>query len=199
MLSEQEKNRIRAEEIFRLEVRESLEDKSNQHKSKAFWKLINSPFVLFLFSAIIISYLPSYYAKRQVQEKTKVENAKFSNKLDLEISARLNRYHILVVNPICMNDIFEAYKILNTYTVFPEFRAHSLKSLLWQLENVVPENQKAFIAHAIYGYDMLYDKSISMANNYKTEKLKETINDILRNYLSEYFNGRNWLRYSFKK
>ena len=173
-------------------------DKSNRYHVKL-WYIVNSPFVIFLLSALLISYLPSYYAKKQLEEKNKNERKILANKLDLEISARLNRYHILLVNAQCKNDIYEAHKLLNTFIVFPEFSRHSLKSLLWQLENIVSKDEQRFILHAIYGYDLLYDKSLSMANKYDSTRIKDIIHGMLINYLSKYFHGRNWLRYSFKQ
>lgn len=49
-LTEEEKERIRHEEIFRAEIRESIENDSPSPKKKT-WKFLNSPFGVWLLSS----------------------------------------------------------------------------------------------------------------------------------------------------
>ena len=83
--------------------------------------------------------------------------------------------------------------------VFPDFKEHTLKSLLWQLENCAQINQKQNIAYAIAGTDRLYDKSMSLPRSCEDKELDSLKNQIFKDYLSKYFNIRNWLRYSIEQ
>jgi hypothetical protein len=55
MLSDEQKEQIKAEEIFRVEVSKSLAHEAE--KSSQLWTILNSNFVLFLLSGVFLAFI----------------------------------------------------------------------------------------------------------------------------------------------
>jgi hypothetical protein len=82
---------IRAEEIYRSQVRQELDAKEAETKSGAsrLWTALNSSFVLWLLSSVVLSGLAACYtAWQNYHAKTKA-NRELIEKLDTEISNRI--------------------------------------------------------------------------------------------------------------
>lgn len=166
MLTDDDKNRITAEEIYREEVRRSLEQaKPPPSKRTRLWTTLNSSFVLWFMSTILVGIISFSYAiwektreenRRRDEESRTVEREKrlTTRKLDAEISNRLYYFSQLLeieknglsVKPILAldNPSTAEYPI----NVFPEFEKRNLQSLLWELIQVVPDNERPHIEKA---------------------------------------------------
>lgn len=95
MLTDAEKQKIRSEEIYRQEVQEELQ--SQKKKKISFWAILNSGFVLFLLSSIVLGGISEYYKywknKKDKEESQAIEYAKdelIRKKLSEETLLRLS-------------------------------------------------------------------------------------------------------------
>jgi hypothetical protein len=83
MISEKDKRRITEEEVFRLEVRESLaQDKLPKGKDSVLWTFLNSAFGLWVLSTTVIGCFGWVYAQWQASR----ENSALIDRLDIEIA-----------------------------------------------------------------------------------------------------------------
>jgi hypothetical protein len=157
MLTEDEKEHIRAEEVFRHEIQQQYAKESGG--DSRFWKIINSGFFLWFMSTIIVgivSFSYSNFDKRRQEQHTKdereitIEQEKrvIMRKIDAEVSNRLYYFAQLAKlqgNKLPANALFILEKpasIDYPVNVFPEFMNRNLQSLLWELLQVVPEGEK---------------------------------------------------------
>ena len=93
MLSDDQKRLIREEEIYRAEVKNELEAKSQASRLERFCRFLNSPLGLWFLSALILSaggLLYSVVADRIAAAKN---NAAIIEKLDDEIACRLTAFN----------------------------------------------------------------------------------------------------------
>jgi hypothetical protein len=192
MLTDEEKSRIRLEEIFRREVQVDLQGHAKNKRGKTFWEFINSAFFLWFLSTILIgtgSLLYTRWEKKKEDEKrvyekeTRIvqEKAAMIREIDAEISSRLNYFGIKA--PIDLDDpvpldmsVAKALLILDKpseadypVNVMPEYASRSLQSLLLELLQLSPENERAELQEAyqaaktlpsIYSYDAEIIKSL---------------------------------------
>jgi hypothetical protein len=90
MLLEEEKNRIRAEEIFRYEVRREIEARRpKDSRRKRLWSLVNSTFGVWLLSSVVLGGLTFAYTIYQQQSAEKMRMAQAERRLKQEISGRV--------------------------------------------------------------------------------------------------------------
>jgi len=91
-LSDEEKERIRLEETYRHEIRKSLED-SKPKKGRIF-KILNSPFVIWVLSAIILSGITSMYARYAAKaEASKAQSVRIQ-RIITDLSTRIERARV---------------------------------------------------------------------------------------------------------
>jgi FlaG/FlaF family flagellin (archaellin) len=91
MLLEEEKNRIRAEEIFRYEVRREIEARRPKDSGgKRLWSLVNSTFGVWLLSSVVLGGLTFAYTTYQQQSAEKMRKAQAERRLKEEISGRVS-------------------------------------------------------------------------------------------------------------
>lgn len=91
-LSDEEKERIRLEETYRYEIRKSLED-SKPKKSRIF-EILNSPFVIWVLSAIMLSGLTSMYARYAAKaEASKAQSVRIQ-RIIADLQTRIERAKI---------------------------------------------------------------------------------------------------------
>ncbi len=97
MLTNGEKTRIKAEEIYREEVRKQLQ--SGKKEGSKFWAFLNSGFTLFFLSSIVIALISWAYTsweEEKVEEelkiKTDIENERIRQRLSEETIARIDAY-----------------------------------------------------------------------------------------------------------
>jgi hypothetical protein len=90
-LTEPQKAMIRAEEVYRAQVQQELAAKADETKSPAsrLWDALNSSFVLWLLSSVVLSGLAACYATWQHRNEKIKANRELIGKLDTEISNRI--------------------------------------------------------------------------------------------------------------
>jgi len=90
MLSDEEKQHLRAEEIFRQEVRLELKAAApKQSKMGRFWSALNTPFVLWMLSSVLIGFFGWAYSTIQSSRDANARNEELVRKLDVEITNRI--------------------------------------------------------------------------------------------------------------
>lgn len=90
MLTEEERARIRAEEVFRLETRRELEaSKPRPSYREQLWALLNSSFALWFLSSVVLASLGSAYARYQTGQLEQARKVEIKRRLDTEISNRI--------------------------------------------------------------------------------------------------------------
>ncbi len=97
-LSQEEKERIENQEMFRLVVQRQLAEKKKESRGSVFWSVLNNSFSFFLLSSVLLPTTAWVYASREADAKTKAvleESARARDnrieKLDSEIAFRFSR------------------------------------------------------------------------------------------------------------
>jgi hypothetical protein len=140
-LTEEEKERIRREEIFRAEVRASL-DSDSHHPAEKVWKFLNSPFGLWVLSSILLGLLTWSYSQWQASETDSVKRRDTIKRIDTEIASRLRVAQTMVRAAQTKEQLYMAVIALNggaahvhfDFGVFPDLKHRSLRSLLYELK-----------------------------------------------------------------
>gem|GEM_PF-6478252 len=135
-------------------------------------KYLNRPFVLWILSTLLIGGLSWCYKKYEDNRTIKRENLNLVRKLDFEIANRLYAYDNQVKsNPddwqsklfiLLYSPVDDKTSIKNIY---PEFKERTLRSLLWELIGVVPDDEKPVVFGA---YESL-SKLDSLGNEYPAD------------------------------
>jgi hypothetical protein len=90
MLTEEEKSRIRSEEVFRLAVIRELEGRSLRPSlSKRFWLLLNSSFALWFLSSVVLAGLTGWFESYQARHNEQIRKTEIARRLDTEIGNRM--------------------------------------------------------------------------------------------------------------
>src|ERR1700722_3831040 len=87
-LTDAQQAEIRAEEIYRSQVRQELDAKPDETTSRL-WTALNSSFVLWLLSSVVLSGIAACYTGWQNRHAKIKENRELIEKLDTEISNRI--------------------------------------------------------------------------------------------------------------
>ena len=157
MLTEDEKVRIRLEEVFRDEIREELKTAKTKTWRNRALGFLNSALGIWLLSSVALGLVTWTYA-RWTETVTKArENREAVEKLDIEIAARIQRLQSFLVDGRSNVTYFVALVSLDNPSaidklspvVFPEFARRGLRSLLWELHTRVPKTERAEVAAAL--------------------------------------------------
>ena len=90
-LTNEQREQIRAEEIFRRELQRSLDAQTPPPSGRArAWALLNSSFVLWLLSSVVVSLLAAQYAAFQTNQAERVRTQNLVRRLDTEIGNRIH-------------------------------------------------------------------------------------------------------------
>jgi hypothetical protein len=176
MLTDDEKNHIRLEEVFRHEVQQELLKKEEVTLWRGkIWAFINSAIFLWFLSTVVIGTASLIYTtqqkkseeqRRQHEQDLLVQRENFitARKLDTEISSRLSYFNLMAIDfdyaklrkaLLALNRPLEADYPIN---IFPEYSARSFQSLLFELLQVAPGNEKIEIrkAYEATNYHLFY-------------------------------------------
>jgi hypothetical protein len=141
MMNDQDKERIRREEIYRQEVRQEIAE-SAQRKTfrKRIWAFMNSPLGLWFLSTVAIGMLTWSYSQWQANEAREKEDQQHARRLYMEVVMRIKSVGNLLANAQNKEQFFGAMSILDnptlgnlSFSIFPQFRNRSVRSLLWEL------------------------------------------------------------------
>jgi hypothetical protein len=164
MLDPHYKQRIRAEEIFRDEVRKQL--KGPSVATGRVFELLNKPFVIWALSSLILAGVTALYAAWQGHQTEAKKRGDMIEKLDFEIDARFSQFlesmEDLVAEPhspafafkpsATQEDIESRLKELKAppsrnahgwvVGVYPEFEKTGLPALIMQLRSEVADEHE---------------------------------------------------------
>ncbi len=145
MLTDTDRERLRHEEIFRAEVRSSLERPSSA--GQRMWRLLNSAFGLWVLSSVVLAFVTWSYSHWQASATNEANRRALIGRIDTEIAGRLRNGEALVRTAQTKEQLYVALVAINggaehinfDFGVFPEFRRRSLQSLLYELQGANKE------------------------------------------------------------
>lgn len=148
MLTNEERARFREEEIFRHEVRASLDTPRNS-KQRA-WKFLNSPLGLWMLSSVVVALLTWGFSQWQSSAAENVTRQRMTARLDVEIASRLRAGEDVIREAITNEQLYLGIVIINggadhlnfDFGVFPEFRRRTMQSLLYELRSVIKNDHE---------------------------------------------------------
>ncbi len=157
VLTKEEEHRIRGEEIFRHEVRLSLENHSSSCRA---WRFLNSPLGIWVLSSIVVGVLSVLYTRWE-NHKTKIgELQAVIHKLDTEIIGRIDLMDSTLkdegLDEIDFGETIRfAYSEAMDRGVFGDLQKCSLRGLILQLNALVPRSEKKDVRNALDAIERL--------------------------------------------
>lgn len=156
MLTEDEKKHFKEEEVFRYEVRKSLEKKEKKPFWPRLWELMNSAFGLWLLSTVVVGLVASSYGDLKAKNEINAKNTETRRKLETEVSSRLQIFRASLLGFSTEQYFQFKYTQLATMVdgtsaqdkdrplfVFPDFKDRTLQSLLFELEQLTADQEEA--------------------------------------------------------
>jgi hypothetical protein len=160
-LSPQDKARIRAEEIFREEVRREIEaNNPKQSPQDNAWSILNSSFALWFLSSVVVAGITAAFAKYQKNHSARMQKNEIQRRIQTEVSSRIAEGLIamrLDLKRIDKGQAFWATSIYNEalsyldnqvtdgtkildFSSYSEYRFRKLRSLLFELTSVAEKS-----------------------------------------------------------
>lgn len=167
MLTDEEKLKLKAEEIYRDEVRKSLSD--NKRKSNSIWTFFNSGLGLWFLSTIVIGVFTYLFNEYKEDRKITAAQETKIRQLDLEIESRISQFWVHL-DPIIKRDernyidsnfllkegvsydtlniLWEAFKNPPSFnpklttTIYKEYNTRTTISLMIELATVLEQKYK---------------------------------------------------------
>ena len=192
VLTEDERARIRQEEIFRREVRQQLDaERPSLPLPSKLWKALNSAFVLWLLSSVILALAGWAYSRYQAHNSEQNQRKETRRKLISELTYR-SAEALLVVNALESkidrgepdSPKFIASRILGIVdgrdiaSLSPEYQNRSFVALLTELERLLTEEEKKSRNDMIEPYLNLqrysFEAPESQPNDDKDEKSRKS-------------------------
>lgn len=138
MLSDEERSRIRIEEVFRDEVRKSLQPR--QGVGAKVFHFLDSSLGIFLLSSVLLTGLSSWYLSRSEQIRTAAANYESLREIGAELRFRIDILKLLDQAEVSYSELHTARAALTGTTIndakvgqlgtfepmFPQFRDRSL-------------------------------------------------------------------------
>jgi hypothetical protein len=172
VLTEEEKKRIREEEIYRQEVRQSLDQITPKSRPQRLLAFLNTGVGIWLLSSVLIGSITFFYKKADEAYADRARKRATAERLDTEIASRLqdlrkNIREDLARLPSSSGDerleldkdlVHWVDNYLNwtpgnpfvggQVNVYPEFKEKTIAALTWDLEDAVPDGRKDEIRRA---------------------------------------------------
>lgn len=168
MLTDADRERIRQEEIFRAEVRSSLEPPSNFRKRC--WKLANSAFGIWVLSSIVVGSISWQYSQyTDYQEKQARQAALLSkSKFDLLVLCDVGLSRISDKTKLSYNDISSAADLFRYEPGIPDEMGGHQFSVIEVLNELAPlsPSDKRVAAFRTRSYEVLR-KANTILDNYR--------------------------------
>lgn len=149
MLTDEEKQRIKSEEIYRDEIRKKLNE--NEQISK-FWKFVNSSFGIWLLSTVVVGLIVYLYNDSKLQNEISANNAATIQKLETEASNRLQQFKLALSNQQASKIYYQKEDLVymidgdlvkngtlsseKPIYIFPEYKERTMNSLLYEIERL---------------------------------------------------------------
>ena len=180
-LSEEDRRRIRDEEIFREEVRRTVAEKPSQTRTpkQKIWDFLNTTVGFWLLSVISVSCLSFVYAEHQNSLLKKRENAETISQIDTEISYRLEHFERSINIAENSDDTLNIYLVAirqlivpnPQFTMLSDFKERSLPSLLYELESLVPESQKLTVKETRQAFGQMHYEEPMLSEEQYQERI----------------------------
>jgi hypothetical protein len=160
-LSDEDRGRLRAEEIFRAEVQRSLcAPKSQLQRLLAF---LNSSLGLWILSALFITGLSTTYSAWSAKQAERRRSEDAIRRLDIEIAHRIESISIIGDGVVTFTQLHSAKAALRGASearpevgelgdyrpIFIEFNGRSLFSLIWELQRTLPQSERVAVQPAL--------------------------------------------------
>lgn len=185
MLTEFEKAQIRAEEIFRSQVRREIDaGKPQPARTQKVWSWLNSAFGLWLLSSVVLTGLTTAYAHYRDQREREVKKLETEQHLDAEIGGRMFEATRVVAkfkSDINQGNMGQAPQIYGAVvgifdnssiydpkepqdlSIYPEYQKQNFQSLLIQLSGLGDADRRQ-LRDAFDQYIRLRDLASKEAN-----------------------------------
>ncbi len=153
-MDEEIRRQLRAEEIYRQEVRKELEEQADKGKGAAIWKALNSSFAIWFLTTVVVGLVTWSYAAYSDYRQAETRKKESIQRLDTEIAGRVVAALYVIDNMKAEMDQGTAYfprtgvfdevaKALDLAPgaprrggVYPEFRERPFRSLLVELQRL---------------------------------------------------------------
>jgi hypothetical protein len=169
MLSNEERNHIRAEEIFRAEIRESI---AQQPRTtwKRFLKFLNTGVGLWLLSTVALGSITTIYSSWKTEDANSRQVRNRKGRLTIEIDYRISRFRESIehmqANPTTTSRyITDTISNLETpdlsgqkpfrWAVFDEYKTQSLGALLIELASLSTGRERDRAIEQIHALEKL--------------------------------------------
>jgi hypothetical protein len=154
LLSEVDRERLRLEEVFREEVRKTLQQPKTT--GQRVFDFFNSSLGVFILSAILLGGLSAAATKWFENHQRHAQERETIRRLDIEIAYRLDQLPILASGVITYTQLHTAKgailgkaeyhpqvgKLGEFEPIFPEFLGRTLFFLIWELQRTLPPDQR---------------------------------------------------------
>ncbi len=159
MLSDNAKDHIWAEERYRREVQDQLnQEREGKGRSAKLWKFLNSSFGIWLLATVAVGALSWGYTKWEAARAAEALFKSSITKLDIEINSRLQGICDGLSTNTEGSDAFRFHHLVQgkEFSVYAEFKERDVRPLMIELSYMVPENQRPEIANALRALAQLY-------------------------------------------
>jgi hypothetical protein len=199
MLTEEEKIRIRDEEIFRTEVRHELEAIKPRSRRQRFWALLNSSFALWFLSSVLLASLTTAFTYTQAKRGEQLRKAEIERRFDTEISSRISlalrgahfdqsriahgaKYSpesiYITAQSYLDNSFTSSSSSLQDFSVYPEYKGRTFRSLVLDLRSIVKRSRQSALTSALEEYETLLDLG-SRPNETNDKATQQTVESLI--------------------
>ncbi len=174
MLNEDDKARLRAEEMFRNSIQEELALKKPKPSAKStLWMLLNSAFGLWLLSTLAVGFITWSYATYKESKTADNQKRELLRKLDTEITYRISQCELALAYVSCkeigrggpLTKVVsapldgKATFVTPTPYVYPEFKERGFVSLVAELTSVLGTPDKEQMDKVVQDYNKIISLS----------------------------------------
>jgi hypothetical protein len=198
MLTEHERSHIRAEEVFRQEVRRDLEaSKKSKSSSGELFRALNTPFVIWVLSTLVIGFFGWSFSAVQASHAAHLAAAESVRKLDIEISHRLVEASdalsglemrirsggysysdsAIFAVPLLRIDVMGNE---TEDTIYPEYRQRKFPSLVAELQRLVSGQEREQIERSLEAYRVLKKNVSGGDQSYSSGGSKRSQDEIIQ-------------------
>jgi hypothetical protein len=144
--------------------------------SERIWRVLNSAFILWLLSTGAVWLISRAYASWEESTGTR----ELVRRLDLEIGSRIRMFDGALGNVKTADQFYTLLVFFDRpyrAPIFPEFEDRSLRSLVWELQSLVPESERPTIRNAFRSIQQIVDISTGGIDNSEALKKKPVPKD----------------------
>ncbi len=194
-LSDADQARIRAEEIYRAEIRSQLQTAADDSpKRSPVLEFFNSPLGLWLLSGVFVGFLSWAYSNWEEDRAERVRVQAQVAQLDIEIGSRFTAARRRLQAPKTYADVYDSIQKLSQGTgVIPVYAGRNFDSLLYELGQLIDADERGDVEEALDAFDNLrtWGTTTLNADRANTE-VAPVVQTIRSDYFAERFAVRGW-------